>query len=76
MDQHFRTIGVLGVIVLGIMAILVAAFRCGDAATLMAYLGVASTAIGILGGLLNGNKDPAKGGNDEKKPDTPVNPVS
>ena len=76
MDQHFRAIGVLGVILLGVLAILVAAFRCGDAATLMAYLGVASTAIGILGGLLNGNKSDQKGGTDEKKPDTPIVPVS
>ena len=68
MDQHFRAIGVLGVILLGVLAILVAAFRCaGDAATLMAYLGVASTAIGILGGLLNGNKsEPPKGNANEK----------
>ena len=51
MDRHFMAIAIIGVIILGAAGLLTGAL-CGNTAISVACLGVTSTAMGVLGGIL------------------------
>ncbi len=58
MDKHFQIIAIAGVILLGFAGAIIGAMCWQNAAVAIACFGLATTSLGILGGVMNAPKVP------------------